>query len=63
MGAALLAKLGFCGWTGPGFGKCADWGGLTSGLDMLKSTEIRGRGGRIKIAGAKILLVEAPILK
>ena len=39
-GAALLAKLWFCGWDCAGFGKCAAWVGFTVGLDMPKSAQI-----------------------
>ena len=62
VGAALLAKLGLCGWDCAGFGKCAAWVGLTVGLDMPKSAQIRGLVGRIEVAGARILKAEARIL-
>ena len=52
------------------FGKCAAWVGLTVGLDMTKSAQIRGLVARIEVTGAgilnadaRILLAETPILK
>ena len=46
-GAALLAKLWFCGLDCAGFGKCAAWVSLTVGLDMLQIAQILGYIGRI----------------
>lgn len=39
-GAALMPKLGFCGWDCAGFGMCAAWVGLAVGLDMSESVQI-----------------------
>jgi len=61
-GAALLAKALDCVVGGVAFGKCAAWVGLTVGLDMPKSGQIRGLVARIEVAGARILNAEARIL-
>ena len=44
------------------FGKCAARVGLTVGLDMPKSAQIRRLVARIEVAGARILNAEARIL-
>jgi hypothetical protein len=56
-----LAKALDCAVAGAAFGKCAAWVGLTFGLDVPKSGQIRGLG-RIEVAGARILNAEASIL-
>ncbi len=57
-----MAKALDCAVGGVAFGKCAAWVGLTVGLDMSKSAQIRGLVGRIEVAGARILSMEARIL-
>lgn len=61
-GAALLAKAMDCAAGCAAFGKCAVWVGLTFGLDMPKSAQIRRLVRRIEDAGARILNEEARIL-
>lgn len=60
-GAALMAKLWSCGWNCAGFAMCAAWVGLTFGLDMSKSAQIRGLVGEIEVTGVRILLSEVRV--
>ncbi|NOS55702.1 MAG: hypothetical protein HOP37_05525 [Cyclobacteriaceae bacterium] len=48
---------------GVAFGKCAAWVGLTGGLDMPKSAQIRGVVARIEVADARILNADATFLR
>lgn len=40
---------------------CAAWVGLTFGLDMSKSAQIRGLVGEIEVTGVRILLSEVRV--
>jgi hypothetical protein len=48
-----MAKLWSCGWNCAGFAMCAGWVGLTFGLDMSKSAQIRGLVGEIEVTGVR----------
>lgn len=60
-GAALLVKLWVCGSDCAGFAMCAAWFGLTFGLHIPKSGQIRGLVARIEVTGTRILNAEARI--
>lgn len=57
-----MAKALDCAVGCVAFGKCAAWVGLTFGLDMPKSAQIRGLVASFEVAGARILNTEARIL-
>ncbi len=57
-----MAKALDCAAGCVAFGKCAAWVGLTFGLDMPKSAQIRRLVARIEVTGARILNAEARIL-
>jgi hypothetical protein len=59
-GAALLAKLWFCGWDCAGFGKCAAWAGYTFGLDVWQGGGFNFLSVRFNLMGTDYNFPDAP---